>query len=187
MGLFVEVNGKMGFDSKWIKMILKCISTVSYSILINGESKGNISPTRGIRQGDPLSPYLFLLCSEGLNALIQKAMNEDKIRGYSLCRYGPKISHLFFADDSLLFCRAQISDIQTIQEILEVYGRASGQQINKEKTTLFSSKSVSLEDKNSINTYLGVPKIKEHEKYLGLPVVAGRNRRASLNFIKERV
>ena len=177
----------MGFDSKWIMMISECISTVSYSILINGEPKGHISPTRGIRQGDPLSPYLFLLCSEGLNALIQKAVNEDKIRGYSLCRYGPKISHLFFADDSFLFCRAQTSDIQTIQEILEVYEKASGQRINKEKTTLFFSKSVSLEVKNSIKNYLGVPEIKEYEKYLGLPAVVGRNRRASLNFIKERV
>ena len=71
---------------------MECISTVSYSILVNGE----IKPTRGIRQGDPLSPYLFLLCSEGLNWLIQGAAREDKIRGFSLCRSRPRISHLFF-------------------------------------------------------------------------------------------
>ena len=82
------------------------------------------------------------------------------------------------------FC---ISDIQTIQEILEVYGKASRQRINKEKTTLFFSKSIFLEVKNSIKDYLGVPKIKEYEKYLGLPAVVGWNRRASLKFIKERV
>ena len=153
---------------------------------MNGKLKGNIFPTRGIWQSDPLSPNLFLIFSEGrLNALIQKAVNEDRIRGYSLCRCGPKISHLFFADDSLLFCRAQISDIQTIQEILELYEKALGQWINKEKKTFFFSKSVSLEVKNSIKNYLGVPEIKEYEKYLGLLAVVGQNRRASLNFIKE--
>ena len=68
-------------------------------------------------------PYLFLLCSEGLTSLIQKAMNEDKIREYSLCRYGLQMSHIFFVDDTLLFFHAQISDIQTVQEILELCGK----------------------------------------------------------------
>ena len=183
----LQLMEKMGFNRRWVNLISECISTITYSILVNGEPKGNIVPSRGIRQGDPLSPYLFLLCLEGLNALIQHAVNEDKIRGYSLCRYGPKISHLFFADDSLLFCCAQISDIHAIQEILELYEKASGQRINKEKTTLFFSKTVSMAVKNDIKNFLGVPEIKEYEKYLGLPAMVGRNRSASLNFIKERV
>ena len=186
-GFLLKLMDKMGFDRKWIKLISKCISTVSYSILVNGEPKGRIIPSWGIRQGNPLYPYLFILCFEGLNALIKQVVVEDKIRGYSLCQYGPKISFLFFADDSLLFCRAQISDIQTIQEILDLYEHASGQHINKEKTTLFFSKSVPLEVKNDIKTFLGILEIKEYEKYLGLPAVVGRNRSASLNFIKERV
>lgn len=80
------------------------VKTVSYSILVNGEPRGNIQPTRGIRQEDPLSPYLFLLCSEGLNGLLQQSMVVGDLRGFSLCKYGPQISHLFFADDSLIFC-----------------------------------------------------------------------------------
>ena len=95
---------QMGFNSKWVGWILECIRSVTYSILVNGEPQGHIVPTRGIRQGDPLSPYLFLLCSEGLNGLIQQAVTEGNIQGVSLCKNGPKISHLFFADDSLLFC-----------------------------------------------------------------------------------
>ena len=83
---------------------MECIKSVTYSVLVNGEAKGHIIPARGIRQGDPLSPYLFLLCSEGLNGLIQHAMDVREVEGVSLCRNGPKISHLFFADDSLLFC-----------------------------------------------------------------------------------
>ena len=122
----LQLMEKMGFNGRWVNLISECINTVTYSILVNGEPKRNIVPSRGIRQGDPLSPYLFLLCSEGLNSLIQHAINEDKIKGYSLCQYGPKISHSFFADDNLLFCCAQITDIQAIQEILELYKKASG-------------------------------------------------------------
>ena len=94
----------MGFHPTWIGWILECIQSVTYSILVNGEPKVHIIPSRGIRQGDPLSPYLFLLCSEGLNGVIQHAVDGGLIEGFSLCRTGPKICHLFFADDSLLFC-----------------------------------------------------------------------------------
>ena len=61
-----KIIEKMGFGASWVKLVMACISTMSYSILVNGEPKGEIKPSRGIRQGDPLSPYLFLLCSEGL-------------------------------------------------------------------------------------------------------------------------
>ena len=97
---------KMGFDEKWINLIMLCVTTVSYSVLVNGEPKGMIHPTRGIRQGDPLSPFLFLLCTEGLNGLINNAVANGDIKGYSLCRNGHRLTHLLFADDSLLFCRA---------------------------------------------------------------------------------
>ena len=88
---------KMGFHPTWVGWIMECVKSVTYSILVNGEPKGHILPTRGIRQGDPLSPYLFLLVSEGLNGLIQHAVEGGQIEGFALCRSGPKISHLFFA------------------------------------------------------------------------------------------
>ena len=75
---------------------MECITTVSYSILVNGEPKGVIVPSRGLRQGDPLSPYLFLFCAKGLNALLRNAADEGVINGFSLCRNEPKLTHLFF-------------------------------------------------------------------------------------------
>ena len=96
------VMRRMGFDERWVRLMMTCITTISYSILINGEPKGMIVPTRGIRQGDPLSPFLFLLCTEGLNGLISHASNRGDIKGYALCRNSPRL-HLLFADDSLLF------------------------------------------------------------------------------------
>ena len=94
---------------------MECVKSVTYSILVNGEPKGHIIPTQGIRQGDPLSPYLFLLCFKGLNGLIEHAVDRKLIEGVSLCSNGPKISHLLFADDSLLFRRARVGDIEIIQ------------------------------------------------------------------------
>ena len=79
---------------------------------MNGEPHGDIKPTRGLRQGDLLSPYLFLLVSEGLNGLIQQVVAAGDIRGFSLCRNGPQISHLFFfADENLLFCIAELREV----------------------------------------------------------------------------
>ena len=178
---------KMGFEDHWIQLIYGCISFVSHSILVNGEPHGDIKPTRGLRQGNPLSPYLFLLVSEGLNGLIQQVMATSAITGFFLCRNGPWISHLFFADDTLLFCRAELREVQTIQNLLLKYELASGQKINPSKTTLFFGNSISLLSKNAITNLLGVLEIKEYERYLGLPTVVGKNRRASLNYIKERI
>ena len=96
---------KMGFHRRWVNLMMECITTVSYSILINWEPSQTIHPSRGLRQGDPLSPYLFLLCTEGLHGLISRAATSSDIMGISICRNGPRLIHLFFANDSLIFCR----------------------------------------------------------------------------------
>ena len=132
-----DIMNQMGFNDRWVALVMECVTTVSYSLLVNGEPQGNIKPSRGIRQGKPLSPYLFLLCSEGLHRLIQRAANLGEIKGVSICRNGPKLTHLLFADDSLLFCRATKEDCQKVLEILSSYERVSGQKLNRAKT--FSS------------------------------------------------
>ena len=74
---------------------MRCVSTVTYSIKINGTPRGHIIPSRGICQRDPLSPYLFLLCAKGLSALIQSAMDRGQIKGVKICKGGRRLSHLF--------------------------------------------------------------------------------------------
>ena len=98
------------------------------------------------------------------------------IRGFSLCCNGPEISHLFFADETLLFCRVELKEVQIIQNLLKKYELASGQKINTSKTTLFFGNSVSFLSKNAIKNLLGLPEIKEYERYLGLPAMVGKNR-----------
>ena len=98
----------MGFHVTWIERVMSCISTgkgiLCHHILVNGKAYGMIHPSRGIRQGDPLSPYLFLLCAKGFTALLDQVESEGRIKGVSICRGTPKVTNLMFVDDSLLFC-----------------------------------------------------------------------------------
>ena len=105
---------RMGFDVKWRSLMKQCITTVTYSLKINGVPSGSIIPTRGLCQGDPLSPYLFLICAEGLFALIKKLVENGVLHGVAACKRGPSISHLFFADDSLIFCRASMEEYESL-------------------------------------------------------------------------
>ena len=182
-----KVLVKMGFNERWVQLMMLCITTTSYFILINGEPHGEISPTRGLRQGDPLSPYLFLMCMEGLQGLIWKVATNDDIRGVSICQNGPKITHLLFADDSLIFCRARESECQSLLHVLATYESASGQPINRAKTTLFFSKSTPGNMQNLIKDMLGVTVIQYYEKYLGLPSLVGKNKKESFTHIKQQI
>ena len=137
-----------------------------------------IKPSRGLRQGDLLPPYLFLFCAEGLNAILRQATEAGDIQGFSIRRRGPKLTHLFFADDCLLFCRSTLDECEEIQELLALYESASRQTVNKDKTTLFFSRNTDEDIKETIKLSLGVLAIQHYEKYLGLPSFVGRNKKA---------
>lgn len=112
----------MGFDPTWIEWIMKCVETVTYSTLINGQPRGNIIPTRGIRQGDHLCPYLFILCSEVLSHLLTSATTQNRLKGMKINNKGPTVNHLLFADDALFFCHAHPRSCRTLKSILNSYG-----------------------------------------------------------------
>ena len=138
---------KLGFSEKWISLMMLCVLTISYSILINGAPRGFIKPTRGIRRGDPLSPFLFLLCTEGLHDLLTQSALRGDIHDFSLSRMSPSLTHLLFADDNLLFFRSNVKECHKVMEVLQINETGSGQQINKAKTTVFFSKSTSEEQR----------------------------------------
>lgn len=100
----------MGFNRNWVDLIMTCVSTVSFSVLINSEPKGPINLSRGLRQGDPLSLYMFLFCIERLICLLQQAIAENQIEGIQICRRAPRINHLLFANDCVLFCKANMQE-----------------------------------------------------------------------------
>jgi hypothetical protein len=124
----------MGFPNKLISIIMNCVSTVSFSILVNGIPSPSFRPHRGIIQGDPLSPYLFILCADVLSSLISQLQDDHKIKGIAIATNAPQITHLFFADDNILFCRAKTAEANHLMGALNEYQRISGQQINLDKS-----------------------------------------------------
>jgi hypothetical protein len=121
----------MNFPHTMVNTIMKCVSTVSFSILINGNPTTTFFPQRGPRQGDPLSSYLFILCADVFSALISRAQSLKLIHGIKIAPRAPEITHLLFADDSLLFCRANEEEANQIKSIITTYQQASKGVITK--------------------------------------------------------
>lgn len=148
---------------------------------------GPIHPIRGLRHGDPLSPYLFIICAEGLSALLRKFESQKRIHGIKICRRAPTVSHIFFADDSYLFCKVDPIEAINVLEVLNTYEKASGQQVNKEKSSIFYSTNVMDYNRRSVGEKLQMAEASEHSTYLGLPNLLGRNKAALLGYSKDRV
>jgi hypothetical protein len=182
-----EVLGRMGFSETWIKWMMLCVSSVNYSALMNFERVGPIHPGRGLRQGDPLSPYLFILVTEGLTSLIHKAVASGDIHGVKICRGAPVVSHLLFADDCFLFCRSNISETTKLMEILKTYELASGQEINLSKSEVFFSRNLSRAAQEDLSSIMGVKHVLGTGTYLGLPSMVGRSKKETFAYIKDRI
>ena len=172
--LFVKrVLLKMGFSNDWVALMMHCISSVNYKVLLNGQSKGHIVPERGLRQGDPLSPYLFILCTEALIANIKKEEREKCLTGLKIARGSPHISHLLFADDSLFFCKATKEECGVILKLLRDYEAVSGQQINFQKSSVEFGHKVPDNIRSDIHNILGINNFGGMSNYLGVPESLG--------------
>ncbi|KAF7115523.1 hypothetical protein RHSIM_RhsimUnG0053200 [Rhododendron simsii] len=148
---FLEaIMNQMGFDKRWVKWVMECVSTVQFDVCTNGESRAKVYPQRGLRQGDPLSPYLFLLVKDVLSGLIQKELDQGNLSGLRINRLCPVLSHIFFADDALLFAKAELRECNTLKTILHQYGAASGQSINLDKSSIVFSSNMCSMDKQLI-------------------------------------
>ena len=185
---FVETAlSRMGFHTQWITWIMQCVSTVSYSFLFNGQAKGLVVPERGIRQGDPLSPYLFIICSEVLSGLCNTALIQGSLLGLRVSKHSPRVNHLLFADDTLFFCRSDPKSCAKLKQILTQYELASGQQINKEKSSITFSSKTDPATRLRVQRELNIVKEGGQGKYLGLPELFGRKKKDLFSLIVDRI
>ncbi|KAI5323914.1 hypothetical protein L3X38_032987 [Prunus dulcis] len=141
-------------------MIMDCISTVSYSVQVNGEATG-------------------------LSALLTNGLRLKRIKGVSVAQGAPILSHLFFADDSILFCNAHLSDVSNLLQILRVYEQASGQIINFDKSAACFNPETDPITKQLISDMHGVRIVASHERYLGLPTLTQQNKNKMFNHVRD--
>ncbi|KAL0456837.1 UNVERIFIED_CONTAM: putative mitochondrial protein [Sesamum latifolium] len=158
-----RVLGKLGFPVSFIELVMLCVSSVTYSFVLSGSQFGSISPQRGLRQGDPLSPYLFLLCTESLSSLFRAAAEAGSVPGVSICRGAPRISHLLFADDTVVFCPATSDSVQQIRAMLDTYKIASGQEINFHKSAVAFSRNTPVDQQKQLADLLHIRLENKHE------------------------
>ncbi|KAK2415590.1 hypothetical protein QL285_038058 [Trifolium repens] len=177
----------MGFPSNMVHTIMKCVTSVSFSILVNGEPSQYFAPQRGIRQGDPLSPYLFILCADVFSSMLTNKQDQSLINEISIAQNAPKVSHLFFADDSLIFCQANKEEVVQLKSVFDEYERISGQKINLGKSEMTFSPNIQQSIKEEFQDVLPFSITNNISKYLGMPTQVGHSKQASFSYIMDKV
>lgn len=154
----------------WVQLVHQCVSTVSYKILINGEMTQAFQPTCGLRQGDPLSPYLFLFCMDIISRMTALATEISQFQGIQVHRRAPTISHLFFADDSMFFFNASPQSCHAVATVINRFCNISGQVLNRHKSFVKFSWNVSREMQEGYNSILQIDTSPSLGTYLGTPI-----------------
>ncbi|KAL0308894.1 UNVERIFIED_CONTAM: putative mitochondrial protein [Sesamum radiatum] len=178
---------KLGFPPPFICLVMLCVSSVSFSFMLGDKQFGSLVLETVLIQGDPLSPYLFLLCTKTFSSLLQVAEREGRLQGVSICRAAPSISHLLFTDDTLIFCRASTKSTRAVLDVLEVYRWVSGQEINFSKSSVAFSRNMGEDVSSYVVKALTVRRENKMELYLGLPSKVSRSKKALLSTIRDRV
>ncbi|CAM8960074.1 unnamed protein product [Rhodiola kirilowii] len=182
-----KMMAAMGFAEVWIKRIMLCVSTVSYKVKINDDISEIIRPKRGLRQGDPISPYLFLICAEWLTYTLSRYREIGLLEGIKICRGAPIISNLMFADDCLLFIKSTKNSVSWIRNILKRYEAVSGQKVNLSKSEVVCSKAVPEAFRQELVERMGVKIVPSHSNYLGLPNCFSHRKAVLFRKIEEKV
>jgi hypothetical protein len=174
--LILAVMQKLVFHATWISWIATCISSSLFSILINGSPFGMFSPERGLGQGDPFSPFLFIMGSEVLSRLLFKEERLGNIRGMKITKSSPTIHHLLFANYLLIFGKATLLEANNIKSCLDKYCSWSSQSINTSKSSIRFNKDTNNTTSSSILSILPYNSNSSCSIYLGLPILPGSSK-----------
>ena len=165
-----DVLQAANFPSDMVQLIMSCVSSSTASILVNGGVLDSFHPSRGIHQGDPLSPYLFILSREVLGRIIEDKCSQKAWIPLKASSNGPAFSHLFFADDLLLFARANEENCGSLREAIEEFCLLSGQKVNFSKSRVFFSPNVDQGKRETFSNILGFRSTPNLGWFLGFPL-----------------
>ncbi|XP_071714226.1 uncharacterized protein [Rutidosis leptorrhynchoides] len=181
----MEIMEIMGFGSKWRGWILSCLKSASVSILVNGSPTSEFKLERGVRQGDPLSPFLFIIAAEGLNVLTKRAVLTKRFLGVEIGSEKILISHLQYADDTIFFGEWSILNLRNLFKLLKCFELSSGLKVNYLKSTLYG---VGIEEAeiNKMASLFGCKSSSFPFTYLGLPVGGKMNKLESWNPVLDK-
>ncbi|XP_058092498.1 uncharacterized protein LOC131238937 [Magnolia sinica] len=182
-----QVLKQFGFSMPWIEMVEKCWAISWFSVLLNGEIEGFFKSSRGLRQGDPISPSLFILSAEVLSRGLKSLLYLRGSRPYALCRECPPITHLLYADDTLIFTNGSKSLLLVIKKFLDSFQASSGQSINLRKCSFYCASKLSSARVSMIESILGFGKSLASFSYLGVPMADGRLQASAFNPIVDRI
>ena len=186
-GFLKMVLTRFGFSSKFIGWIMECISSMSFSILVNGGMTKIFKPSLGLRQGNPLSPYLFIICQEVLSRLIDREFLYGNVKGVKMNVAGLAFTHVMYADDIMVFAKANCREVKILDECLDKYCAWSRQLINRSKSGLIFSKLVRCAKRRELKALLAIKKIHPNVKYLGSPLFSSSSRIKDFKFLQEKL
>lgn len=182
----LKVLSNFGFNEKfcnWIKVILE---SATLSISINGSQHGYFHCSRGVRQGDPLSPLLFCIAEDVLSRSITSLVEQGKLSLINSSRLHNIPSHIMYADDVMIFCKGKLTSVEALKDLFNKYAECSGQYINPAKSTTFSG-SISRGRLSHIVNLLGFNSGQLPFNYLGVPIFKGKPKASHLQSIADRI
>ncbi|KAG6420962.1 hypothetical protein SASPL_117508 [Salvia splendens] len=177
----------LGLPQQLISLIMECVSTATMQVLWNGSPTSVFKPERDIHQGDPLLPYLFVLGMEKLSHSINKSVQDRDWDPIRLARHGSPVSHLFFVDDLVLFCKADMKNARTLKSILDKFNHHSRHKVSASKTQLFFSLNIDVSLAQAIENHLQFQSVCNLGKYLGIPIFHGRVTKNKFQYLIDKV
>lgn len=178
---------EVGIPSILISVIMHCVSSANMQVLWNGSLTNKFKPSRCLRQGNPLSPYLFAIFMERLAHGINAASARKEWKPIFLSKNGPPLTCLFFDDDLILFAEASELQVNTINRVLDTFCMSLGQRVNKDKTIVLFSKNVDVATRKRLSLTLGMEAVDDLGKYLGVPLLNSRVTKHTFQYIIDRM
>ncbi|KAI3450765.1 hypothetical protein Pfo_007430 [Paulownia fortunei] len=165
-----SVLSGLGFPGRFIDWVMECVSTPSYSIALNGSIFGFFKGKKGLRQGDPMSPFLFVLCLEYFSRLVGLATENSDFNFHPKCGK-LKITHLAFADDLVLMARGDVLSVRILMQCIRDFGNRSGLRINVLKSSIYTA-GITGQQLDEIQELTNIPRGSMPFRYLGIPLAA---------------